>query len=278
MRPFLGLILASCLATPVFAQVYPEPLSTTVNDYADMLGDEAEARIAERLDALAEDGPQITVVTLSSVQFYANDTEIDAYAAGLFNEWGIGDADANDGVLLLIFRDDRMLRIGTGAGYSDAEAAAARTVIDYVIVPEFSDGNFEDGIEKGVQALINVVDPNAIPTEPDSSGEGGGNILWYILGGVVVIVGGIVGLNRRATAKLAATPCPNCGKTGTLSKERETLEAATVDHEGRGEKRTVCSACGHVEAEQYAIARLKPETEPGFEGGGTKGDGATGKW
>ena len=277
MRAFI-LLLSLTLSGAAFAQVYPEPRNTFVNDYADMMSDEAEARVSERLESLAEDGPQIVVVTLSSVQFYANDTEIDAYAAGLFNEWGIGDAEANDGVLLLIFRDDRMLRIGTGSGYSQEEAAAARTVIDYVIVPEFSSGNFEAGIEKGVQALITIVDPDAIPAEPSEDGSGGGNALWYVLGGIAVVIGGLIGLNRRAKAKLAATPCPACGKTGTLSRETATLEAATLEAEGRGERRTVCSACGHVQAEAYTISKLKPETQPGFEGGGTKGDGATGKW
>ena len=94
----------------------------------------------------------------------------------------------------------------------------------------------------------------------------------------MVAIGGIIGLNKRAKAKLAATPCPNCGKTGTLSKESVTLTAATLDAPGEGERRTICAACGHVEAAPYTIAQLKPDEKPEFSGGKSEGGGATGKW
>jgi uncharacterized protein len=280
MRLFtLTAILGLC-ASIATAQTYPEPRNTAVNDYADMLPDEVEARITEVLDDLTKDtGAEATIVTLSSVKFYAQQLTVAGYATGLFNEWGIGDAEKGDGVLLLVFRDHREMRLELGDGYDDAAKNRAQNVVSETIIPLFIEEDFVGGIEAGATGIADDVVRNVnAASVPATDGESGSsNVLWYVLGAIGAGVAAIFGLNKRAAAKLAATPCSQCGVAGQLSKGRETLLEATETTEGEGERTTTCGACGFVERESYTIPKKKP-AEDTFKGGKSKGDGASGKW
>lgn len=262
------------------AQTFPEPRNTIVNDYADMLPAEAEARITKILSDLAQEtGAQATIVTLSSVRFYAQNLDVPEYATALFNAWGVGDADKGDGILLIVFRDDQELRLQLGEGYDADAQARAKAVVSDTIVPDFMNDQFVDGIEAGALAIADRVVRNTQADIPSSAPDGaGGNILYYILGGIVAGGLALFGLNKRAKAKLAATPCSNCGVAGQLSKDRNTLAEATETTEGQGETTTTCGACGHIDRDIYSISKKRPKEEETFEGGKTKGNGATGKW
>jgi len=269
------------LGSSLFAQTFPEPRNTAVNDYADMLPDESETRITETLDALTEDtGVEATIVTLSSVQFYAQNMGVNEYATALFNDWGVGDPDKGDGVLLLVFRDDRLLRIELGDGYDTTAADRAQNVISQTIIPQFMESEFAAGSEAGATRIAEHVVRNDATPAPVSSGDstaaGKSNTLWYILGGIGALAAALFGMSRRAAAKLAATPCSSCGVAGQLTKSREVLVQPTETTAGKGEVLIACAACGHVDREPYTISKKRPDDD--FKGGKSKGDGATGKW
>ncbi len=77
---YLGLTLGAT------AQTYPTAATTSVNDFADMLDPASEIRLTETIATIrADTGAEITLVTLSSVQFYAQDTDIKTYAKALFD-------------------------------------------------------------------------------------------------------------------------------------------------------------------------------------------------
>ncbi len=288
MTRVLALLAALLLAAPLTAQTYPDRTAAGLNDFADMVEEEAEARINDTLANMAAvHGTEAAVVTLSSVRFYAQNATIEDYATGLFNAWEIGDAEANNGLLILVFRDDREVRVEMGSGYDADMRKAIDRVVDEDILPQFREGDFSGGIEAGVNGLLSrVVAPapaNAAAQEPAAASaptgeasEGGSNALYYILGAIAAGIAGIVALNRRSAAKLAAQPCANCGKTG-LQRSREVLRAATETMEGAGETRLTCPSCGHVEATPYTISKVQPAAPKGG-GGQSKGDGATGKW
>ena len=272
----LAIGAAAFFAMPATAQVFPDPTSTSVNDSANMIDAETEARLVDALEDLERrSGTEMTIATLSSVQFYANDTEVADYTTQLFNYWGVGDPDEGDGILMLIFLDDNELRLELGTGYGDSYTAEARDVVNDVILPAFRDGDFSKGIEAGTTATIDTI---ALPFKgmgtaaPAPSGKGG-NALWYILGGIGAAIAGLVGLNRRR----AATPCPSCGNTG-LTKAYTVLTEATLEAEGSAETRTTCPHCGWSEAEPRTLSKLKPDEKPEFSGGKADGKGATGKW
>ena len=87
------------------------------------------------------------------------------------------------------------------------------------------------------------------------------------------------GMEPRKAARLAATPCPSCGKT-ELRQERVVLAEATLEAAGSGEHRTICGACGHTTAEPFVISKKSSPKDdaPKFSGGKSDGDGASGKW
>ena len=120
------------------AQTFPDQRGPHVNDYADILSDEAEARIAADLDpTLRDHGAQVTIVTLTELRFYTNDLAIADYARGLFDDWQLGQADGSTAILLLILRDDQEMHIRLGEAYdSDWNMTAAR-VVGEVITPSF---------------------------------------------------------------------------------------------------------------------------------------------
>lgn len=276
MTRIFAILTALVVATATFAQTYPERVAAGLNDFADIVPADVETRIMEKLAGIEDDhGVEVAIVTLSSVRFYAQDSTIEDYAEGLFNTWGIGSVEDNNGLLLLVFRDDRELRIQIGEGYDDTAQAAIDAVINDDILPAFRDGDFASGIESGVDGLLTrLIDPPA-SSAPSDTGEGSGNTLYYIIGGVIAAIAGVIGLNKRAAAKLAAQPCSFCGKTG-LQRSTVTLEDPTTTTTGNGETRLTCPSCGHVDATPYTISMLKADAPKG--GGKTKGDGATGKW
>jgi hypothetical protein len=71
---------------------------------------------------------------------------IESFATNLFNAWGIGDAERNDGVLLLVARDDRLVRIELGAGYDPFDEGRLWTVFNEHILSDFG--------HKGLAAVI----------------------------------------------------------------------------------------------------------------------------
>lgn len=279
MLRHIALLIALLAAPAASAQVFPDNHTTTVNDFADMLDGETEARLTDQLDALAaETGVELTIATLSSVRFYANDLSIEAYARQLFDSWQVGDAEANDGILLMVFRDDRELWIELGAGYGAGYDSAVQGVIDREILPAFRQDNFPAGIEAGATGLIeHVVTPYRTggSTPSETAGDGGGIGIGAILAAIVAAIAGLIGWSKykRATRK-----CASCGKTG-LTFENVVLKEATEAATGAGERRVTCPHCGHMETESYTIAKKTAEKdEKEFGGGKSGGGGAGGKW
>lgn len=284
MTRIVTLIFSLLLSSAAVAQVFPDPTSTTVNDFAGIIDDEVEARIVEKLETLASDNDvELSVVTLSSVQFYANDMDIGAYATQLFNTWGIGDEESNDGALLLVFRDDRELRVELGSAYGTDWNRITAQVIDSDILPEFRNGNYGAGIESGVTGLIDkVVLPfkagESAPSDAAApAGDGKGGIgIGAILGGIVAVIAGLIGFNKFRQSR---EPCESCGKTG-LTRETVVLKEATKTATGAGERRVICPHCGHTKVTPYTIPMIteaKAE-KPSHGGGKSEGGGESGKW
>ena len=274
----LGLIFG--LTVGADAQTYPTPTTSLVNDYAEMLDDASAARLTETLETMrTETGAEVTLLTLSSVQFYAQDTDIKTYGKALFDAWGIGAEGADTGVLLLVFRDDRELAITLGDAYgSDWDSAAAR-VIDEEILPVFRNGDFAAGIASGIEGINTRIVAPFHAGGPSGGSEGDGLGIWAILGPIGAIIAGLFGWSRVRAARLAKEPCPQCGKPG-MKRERITLQAASEMAEGRGENRITCLSCGHTTATPFVIPMVtaKPDDDEKF-GGGKSGDGgASGKW
>ncbi len=271
-------------ATTAGAQTYPQYQSTWVNDYASLLLPEGEADLAERLENLkAETGVEMTVLTLGAQAAFAPGLTLEQFATGLFNEWGIGDAERNDGVLVLVLRTDRAMRIELGAAYGRDWDLTAGRVVERNFLPAFREDDYAEGIVDGSKAVIDqivmpfragepspvrAVDPSKLVT-----------IIATIVGGSIATIAGIVMLSKRLIHKLRK--CSNCGQGG-FNKTRIVTATASTTMNGRGINRFHCDFCGHSEDRAFTISKISTSSSRSsgrsFGGGSSGGGGASGRW
>lgn len=280
---FLRLILVFIfLSLSAHAQSLREPLASTVSDFADLLPPEVEARVVDALTkGRQETGVHVALVTMERIADYGGAGQrIEDYAKTLFNTWGVGDAGRNDGILILVARSDREMRIALGAGYSVIWDNVAQRVIDRYFLPEFRADRYAAGIEAGVQGTIDLIArpyaANSPPPEPEPEGTTT-DIIQMIMTGLLVVGVGFVAFRKhvgRVVARLRR--CPHCGHRG-LDQSRHILDQPTQTTTGRGEIHRSCPSCGKRTIIPYKIA-TKSASSGGFGGGSSSGGGATGRW
>lgn len=172
----LILTLALSFSTQALASEPTFPaLSGRVVDQARLLSAEGEAELTARLEQLETDtGDQFVVVTLDSLEEY----EIEDYGYRLGRAWGIGGAESDSGVLLIVAPNERKVRLEVGYGLEPVLTdALSNQIIQNDILPEFRKSGFERGISAGVDAVITQLrlDPAeaqaraaaAVPTEAE---------------------------------------------------------------------------------------------------------------
>lgn len=148
-----GLTVLFALVPRAFAADPTFPaLSGRVVDQAQLLAPDTEAAITAKLTLLETDtGDQFVVVTLDSLQDY----EIEDYGYRLGRAWGIGNAENDSGVLLIVAPNERKVRLEVGYGLEPVLTdALSNQIIQTEILPPFRDGGYAGGIEAGVDAVI----------------------------------------------------------------------------------------------------------------------------
>lgn len=206
----------SCVVVSLLAVVMPQNPNARVHDFAGLLsGDQRTA-----IEHVADDVEKQTTAQLAVVTVNSLDGEtIEVYANKLFNTWGIGQKDFNNGVLLLVAPQQRRMRIEVGRGIelllTDALCGQIR---DTFIIPRFKQEDFAGGIVAGTEELARVLksDPEAARGSPNSGpalarraqrnalvATGGAGIAALIL----IVVGFMVAVRRlySTTAFIAVT-------------------------------------------------------------------------
>ncbi|MEX3011854.1 YgcG family protein [Hoeflea sp. TYP-13] len=158
-RLFVGLlfaVVAIVTAAPgAGAQDIP-PLSGRVVDTAGILPADVKSRLIAQLAAFEDkSSDQLVVATIKTT----GEWTIEHYANLMFRRWELGQAEENNGVLLLVSVEDRKLRIEVGYGLEGVLTdALAKLIISETIVPEFRAGDFPGGIQAGVNDIIAVLE------------------------------------------------------------------------------------------------------------------------
>lgn len=161
----LGLGVVSCGGAGGGAPGFTAP----VVDDAGVIDDAVETSLNTTLESFrANVGPQIAVLVVNST----GNKSLEDYSIDIARDWGIGDKQRDDGVLLLIAIDDRVLRIETGSGIEgDLTDVEAGRIIDSVIVPELKNDNPTAAVVAGVEALTTELSGKTFdyPDEPTST-------------------------------------------------------------------------------------------------------------
>ena len=127
-----------------------------VMDRADLLSRSEELSLIKTLkDREKEGGEQIVVLTVEDLEGQS----IDEFALERANDWGIGQAGFDNGILILLAENERQVRIELGLGVSRIISdEAAKAIIDFYMTPQFRDGDFSGGLEMGIKELISILD------------------------------------------------------------------------------------------------------------------------
>jgi uncharacterized protein len=164
------------LLFPLGLLAYTSPGTPTgfVNDFGGMLSPAVAATLnTELTDFSAKTTSEITVVTIPT---HGTDETIETYATALFDEWKIGKEKKDNGVLLLIARDDHEMRIEVGYGLepviTDSESGR---IIRNILKPAFQAEDYDAGVTAATHALEldaakeYPVQPNLPTAQEDSS-------------------------------------------------------------------------------------------------------------
>jgi uncharacterized protein len=146
-----GVLWLALFAITAQAQDYPPRPAGPVYDGGDMLSAATEAALDQRLRAYnRETGRALIVATIPSL----DGAPLESYATGLFSTWGIGGEKRDQGLLLLIARDDRKMRIEVGYGlHAYFGGIMAGRIIRDEITPRFKQGDFDGGVVAGIDAI-----------------------------------------------------------------------------------------------------------------------------
>lgn len=271
---FVIFLFCLVFSLPALAQELPEYKSITVNDYADLLSDEAEAEIGKQILSLRNDtGIELTVLTLKSQAPYWKDRELEPFATALFNHWGIGHKDRNDGILVMVLSEDRAMRIELGSGFGTEWDRTAADIVNRSFLPEFGDGKYQSGIKTGV---TDVIDNLALPfwREEDPPSE----ISDFGAFSIVAVVLLIAALWRRiGDGFQRLRRCPKCGQR-SLHRHREIIAKATRTSKGEGDSVVACTNCTYEHHRPYRISRISRSSSSSFGGGSSSGGGTSGRW
>ena len=146
------------------------PLTSPVVDTTGTLDAGEIAQLEQQALALQQrKGSQLQILIVSTTRPEA----IESYAQRVFEEWKIGRKGVDDGVLLLVAKDDRTVRIQPGYGLEGAipDITAGRVIQEY-LVPRFRAGDFAGGIGDATAQLVRLIDGESLP-EPMAAVNGG---------------------------------------------------------------------------------------------------------
>ncbi|MDI9238929.1 YgcG family protein [Lysobacter sp. LF1] len=171
------LLLACTLAQAQDLAPIP-PLTSPVVDTTGTLDAATKQQLESQALALQQrKGSQLQVLMVPTTQ----PEDIAEYGVRAFEQWKIGRKGVDDGVLLVVAKDDRRVRIEVGYGLEGAipDATSARVIQEY-LVPKFRSGDFAGGITDASAALVKLIDgePLPAPMADHTSQRGRGGSSW----------------------------------------------------------------------------------------------------
>ncbi|MDD1623977.1 MAG: TPM domain-containing protein [Methylococcaceae bacterium] len=212
VRYGFGIILL-LFFTMVWAQVEIPELSHRVTDLTATLSIQQATALENRLAAFeAEKGSQIAILIVPTTQ----PEDIAQFGIRVAEAWKVGRKNVDDGVILIVAKEDRKLRLEVGYGLEGAiPDAIAKRVIAETITPFFKIGDYAGGIDAGITQLMQLIEGETLPV-PDnvpSTRLNEGTFMFILFGGLIAgfvlsammgrVMGGMLaGLGTGAVAAL----------------------------------------------------------------------------
>ncbi|HRI41551.1 MAG: TPM domain-containing protein [Bacteroidia bacterium] len=263
MKRILGFLL---LLLPFLAtgqdEDFPARANTLVSDFTGTLAPGERDALERKLVAFDDStSTQIAVVIISSVGNY----DIADYSVQLFNRWKIGRQDKNNGVLVLVAKDDRKVFITTGYGIEGVlPDILCKRIVDQDIVPNFKVGSFYGGLEQGTNSIMSIVSGEFTADAYMKKGKQAKQFPWFFVLLFILIVFISVIANVRRVSRYASRNNLAFWAAWTL------LNAAA--NRSRGSWGNFSGGSG------WGGGGFGGGGFGGFGGGGSGGGGAGGSW
>src|SRR3990167_2391333 len=160
----LIVLLLACTSVAAAFKIPPPP-RTLVSDFADILSPAFESKLESiLLEFEQKTANQIAVATFPSLE----GDNLEDSSIRIAEAWKPGKIERDNGVLLLVFRDDRAIRIEVGYGLEAVLTdALSQSIIRDDIIPSFRQGQFEEGILAGVTAIAEATEGSDAATVAD---------------------------------------------------------------------------------------------------------------
>lgn len=145
-------------------------LNSLVTDQTGTLTPEQKNLLENQLNAYEKArGTQIAVLIISSTQ----PEVIEQYSIRVVEQWKLGRKKIDDGLLLIVAKDDRKLRFEVGYGLEGALTdVTTKRIISEIITPYFKQGLFYEGINAGLSKTIQIINGEALPPPKNSQSVG----------------------------------------------------------------------------------------------------------
>jgi hypothetical protein len=162
------------------------PLERPIIDQTESLANEDIDRIAQLINAERQKKSfQIGVLMIPTL---GSDDSLEEYSLKVARQWGIGDKKKSNGVLLLIAKNDRKMRIEVGNGMEGSLTdARASQIIRNTIAPKFRSGDYAGGVEAGVKRIIDVAEGRNL-SDNDIDGESIVSMLFIVIFITIIVI------------------------------------------------------------------------------------------
>jgi len=292
---FIGTVFCCVLLffSPIYGVEIDYPNYTGyVNDFAGILDNAYKSDLEALIASIEQNtGAEIVIVTVDTIEGIT----IEEYAVELFEMWGIGKADEDNGLLIVVALMERQVRIEVGYGLegviTDLEAGR---VIDEIIVPNFKNQKYNHGIYDAVVTISNQIygeEEMVIDGRTETSPSGAGNFFSSLPAGywccfsvflIFAIIIFLINFFKRR--------CSKCHRFWALTTKTKILKAADYTSSGSKLVERTCKYCSFYAKKTARIPRKTRSSGfrsvgsssggsfGSFGGGSSGGGGASGSW
>lgn len=159
---------------------------TSVYDYADILNETEEELLKQKLIRYSDTtSSQIVIITIEDLK----GEDIGILTPKWGHEWGIGQEKEDNGIIILLAKNDRKIWISPGYGLEHKLTAGINgELIRTVILPEFKKGNYYLGLDKGTSAIFEVIKGTYKGTRKSNENNTGPMIVFFIFFIILLII------------------------------------------------------------------------------------------
>ena len=266
LKLFTILLIAIFYFNPSFGQFdipkVPKE-QTSVYDYVSLLSSTEKSHLEQKLIKYSDTtSTQIVIAIIASTQ----GENIGLLAPRWAHDWGIGQAKEDNGVFILLARDDRKIWIAPGYGVEHKlTAGITGELVRNIIIPEFKRNEYYAGLDKGTDAIFQVLLGEYKGSRKSSNSSNGFPIGFLFMFIIFIIIIISISKGRRGGGG-------NGGSGGRKNEGFSILDAIILSNMGRGSYGG--SSGGFGSGGGFSGGGFGG----GFGGGGFSGGGAGGSW